>query len=160
MFFRSAKGDFIVWLGPRCLATFSRSAQTAPAVAERGGQLFGDFDGALVRVRLATPAGPQSRQSRTSLTVDREHERHEIDVMFRRGLHFVGSWHTHPERVPSPSGLDIATITDQFRRSKHELRRMVAVIVGTSSDPAGLWVGAASGRRVEPLRHWPDMDTL
>ena len=151
MFFRSQTSELVVWLGPRVLRVLRNSAQTQPRSPERGGQVFGDFDGTLVRCRVATRDGLHTRRARTSLVVDREHERREIGVMFDRGLHFIGTWHTHPEPAPVPSSTDEETCIDQFRRSQHNLRRMLLVVVGTGIGADGIWLGTVDARRVERL---------
>lgn len=141
-----------VSLGHRVLCVLETNRQLKADDAERGGQLFGEFDGDLVRVRLATRAGPQSLRTRTSLEVDREHERKEIAALFHRGLHFVGTWHTHPESVASPSSTDTRTVAEQFRRSRHELKHMLMIVMGTATFPAGAWVGLVCSRGFEPMR--------
>src|SRR5690606_10229104 len=66
----------------------------------------------------------------------------EIGSRFERGLHFVGYWHTHPERRPRPSTRDV----DAMRRNLEgmSLEKLLAVIVGTSGDPADLCVATIS----------------
>ena len=76
--------------------------------------------------------------------------------MFDRGLHFLGTWHTHPEAVPAPSVTDKETSLDQFRRSAHSLRWMLMVVVGTRVGADGIWLGTVDARRVERLAFWPE----
>jgi integrative and conjugative element protein (TIGR02256 family) len=71
--------------------------------------------------------------------------------LFEQGLHYVGDWHTHPEPIPHPSATDTAEILDIFRCSKHELAAMLLVIVGQSTFPKGLFVGAVHGYGVQSL---------
>jgi hypothetical protein len=52
----------------------------------------------------------------------------------------VGDWHTHPEALPGPSGLDIASISDSVRKSTHALNGFLLVIVGQAEPPDGLLV--------------------
>jgi hypothetical protein len=56
--------------------------------------------------------GPRrtDRRTRTSSVPDRRAEQREIDDRFRRGLHFLGDWHTHPKNIPHPSGPDVASL--------------------------------------------------
>lgn len=60
--------------------------------------------------------------------------------MHRRGLHFIGDWHTHPERIPTPSRSDIRSIRQAVLRSKHHLNGFVLLIAGTEKFPTGLYV--------------------
>lgn len=60
--------------------------------------------------------------------------------MHRKGLNFVGDWHTHPEAVPTPSSSDVRTINEAVAKSQHHLFGFVMVIIGTGSFPAGLHI--------------------
>jgi integrative and conjugative element protein (TIGR02256 family) len=62
------------------------------------------------------------------------------------GLHFIGDWHTHPERVPSPSASDIRSIREAVTRSVHHLNGFVLLIAGTEAFPLGLFVKLYSAR--------------
>ena len=60
--------------------------------------------------------------------------------MHNRGLHFIGDWHTHPERLPRPSPSDVHSIRQAFKLSKHHLNGFVLLIAGTEVFPHGLFV--------------------
>jgi integrative and conjugative element protein (TIGR02256 family) len=60
--------------------------------------------------------------------------------MHSLGLNFIGDWHTHPERVPSPSTSDIRSIREAVTRSTHHLNGFVLLIAGTEVFPVGLFV--------------------
>lgn len=65
--------------------------------------------------------------------------------MFEQGFHFVGDWHTHPEAVPSPSSMDLNSIGECVRRSRHGFSGFFLVILGTQVPPAGLHVSFHTG---------------
>ena len=67
-------------------------------------------------------------------------ERREIRREFKDGFHYVGDWHSHPEPSPTPSQIDIQSIREMYRRSRHGLASFLMVIVGTSPDESGLYV--------------------
>jgi hypothetical protein len=71
---------------------------------------------------------------------DRRAEQLEIKEWHKRGLHFVGDWHTHPEQIPRYSSRDLVSIQDCFNKSHHELNAFVLVIVGRELPPLGLQV--------------------
>jgi proteasome lid subunit RPN8/RPN11 len=60
--------------------------------------------------------------------------------MHRKGTHFVGDWHTHPEAVPTPSPSDIRTIKEALAKSRHHLHGFIMVVVGSSGFPNALHV--------------------
>jgi integrative and conjugative element protein (TIGR02256 family) len=71
---------------------------------------------------------------------DRRGEQEEIDAMHSHGLQFVGDWHTHPERIPSPSTSDVRSIRQAVAQSKHHLNGFVMLIAGTEAFPLGLFL--------------------
>ena len=76
--------------------------------------------------------------------------------MFKRGWHFVGDWHTHPEERPRPSGLDIRGVQEMFVKSRHSLESLVLVIVGTAGFPDGLFVAMVTADAVHELQSNPN----
>lgn len=107
---------------------------------EAGGQLFARIDGQRIVVSEATAPRPNDRRGRFVFEPDRAGEQDEIDAMFARELHYVGDWHTHPERSPTPSGRDHATMSTRVRLSRHRLAGFVFVLVGQLPPPDGLTV--------------------
>ena len=61
--------------------------------------------------------------------------------MHSLGLHFIGDWHTHPERIPAPSASDVRSIREAVTRSKHHLNGFVLLIAGIEVFPLGLFIG-------------------
>jgi integrative and conjugative element protein (TIGR02256 family) len=112
---------------------------------EAGGQLFARLS--LSRIVIEEATGPRrtDRRTRTSYVPDRAAEQREIDGRHAEGLHFVGDWHTHPEGLPRLSGLDVASISESVRKSRHALNGFVLVIVGQAEPPSGLLVSVHDG---------------
>jgi integrative and conjugative element protein (TIGR02256 family) len=75
-----------------------------------------------------------------SFRPDRSAERKEIRKLFEEGLHYLGDWHTHAQRRPHPSGIDLESMSELVLKSRHELSGFLMVIVGSSEPPEGLWV--------------------
>lgn len=139
----------------RVVAHFARHRQRHLLQREAGGQLFARLDGDAVTVEVATGPRRTDRRHRYSYRPDRAAEQAEIDRLFDSGLHYVGDWHTHPERLPHASAKDVATILDLAARSHHSLSGLLLVIVGTAPLPAGLFVGRTQTglRAVLPLQY-------
>lgn len=132
-------GQLLV-LSNSVLEHFNTWRQTKPGTPEAGGQLFGVSDGANVIVQTATGPRCSDRRGRFFFIADRLAERREIRALHRRGLHYFGDWHTHPEAVPTPSPTDLSTMVDLYTRSKHELNAFVMIIVGRAEFPEGVHV--------------------
>ena len=112
---------------------------------EAGGQLFARIEDARIVVIEATGPRAGDRRTRTSYVPNRAAERAEIADRHAAGLHFVGDWHTHPDRVPQPSGLDLDSLAECFNKSAHQLNGFVLVIVGLAEPPSGLHVSVHDG---------------
>lgn len=135
------------------LTHFARYQQTTSERREAGGQLFTTFASTgPVTIQRATGPRWSDRRGRTFFAPNRWAERREIRRLFRRGQHFVGDWHTHPEDFPRPSNLDVASLQEIYRASRHDLASLVLVIVGTAELPSGLFVALVTANSVHELR--------
>lgn len=133
------------------LGRFNRHRQTAITSPEAGGQLFARFDGNIIRIERASGPRPSDRRRPTSFVPDRKAERREIRRSFKKGLHYVGDWHTHPESHPSPSKTDLLSFRDMYRKSLHKLASFLMVIVGTAPGEDGLYVALCNDHAVHRL---------
>ena len=116
---------------------------------EAGGQLFGVFvDSRTVRILKAT--GPRKTGLRQLFFYkpDKVAEHREIDEAFRSRLHYVGGWHTHPQMIPSPSGFDVNSLQNVFKKSTHFLNYLLLVVVGRANPPSGFCMGLVDANRV------------
>lgn len=93
----------------------------------------------------------EDRRFRFLFTPDRRREQRNIDEHFARRLHFLGNWHTHPKKVPSPSGTDLKNTRQRFIESDHALMAFLMVIVGLEPFPSGLYVALVDRAAVKPL---------
>jgi integrative and conjugative element protein (TIGR02256 family) len=138
---------------PCAVAHFQKYRQLRWWQREAGGQLFARF--ALPDITIEEVTGPRRGDWRTRFTYrpNRRAEQQEIAERHRRGLHFVGDWHTHPEAVPRPSPRDDHSMRELFTRSQHALNGLVLVIAGTDTAPLGLSVSVFDGRNRIDLRN-------
>lgn len=134
------------------LSHFDQHRQTRFWHREAGGLLFARL--ALPTIEVCAITGPRrtDRRSRYSYWPDERAEQREIDEMFRRDLHFVGCWHTHPEDTASPSHVDTRNISDCVKCSEHVLNGFVMVIVGRWALPGSMFVSVCDSSRVHALR--------
>lgn len=139
-----ASGQRLI-LAPSVIDHLEAHRQLSPRDLEAGGQFFADLSGDSVLVKEATGPRPTDRRTRTSYGADRQAEQAEILDRHRRGLHFIGDWHTHPSPHPSPSRLDYESIHDSVRRSAHQLQGFILIVVGTLPAPDGLHVSVNDG---------------
>lgn len=138
------------------LARFAKYRQRQWWQAEAGGQLFARFGGDMIDVVEATGPRLTDRRSRWRYEPDKLAEQREIDARHPQGLHFIGDWHSHAERLPTPSGEDLVSIAETARRSHHHLNGLLLVIVGIAAAPDGLHLSVHDGQ--DNIRLFPSVD--
>lgn len=138
--FDTGRGKEILRVEGEVLSKIAHYRQTQVRAPESGGMLFARIEAGCVRIVHATEPNGEDKRSRFSFTPALKRQQAVIESQFKAGLHFVGEWHTHPEPSPTPSGLDLNSMNECFRKSTHQLKGLVMLIVGTSTAPDGLWV--------------------
>nr|WP_277431128.1 Mov34/MPN/PAD-1 family protein [Trinickia sp. Y13] len=120
--------------------------QTGRCNAESVGQLYApSLSTGEVTMRVATLLRPKYAH-RTRVVIDKSLAEEERAIMFERGMHCAGVWHTHPESHPSPSYDDHKLAEDYAQAAAAAgLAGVVFIIVGTATFPAGLYVGVHDG---------------
>jgi len=130
-----------ILLNPSVLEVFSiyRQLKSEP---ESGGLLFAEFNFPQIYITEVSIPHSSDKRWRTYFIPNRILQRRLIRSQFKRGLHFVGEWHTHPTPVPLPSSVDLESMNEAFSKSRHELNYFMMVIVGNSHEKLNLWVSA------------------
>ena len=129
------------------LEYFSRYQQKCVKAKEAGGQLFWKL-AAQGHRQLVLVTGPRKcdKRTRTSYKSDWRAEQREIDKLYKKELHWLGDWHTHPELIPKPSTVDIQTIKEVYSKTQYRGPGILMVVVGTKDFPEGLSVSWCDGR--------------
>jgi integrative and conjugative element protein (TIGR02256 family) len=134
---------------------FRRSRQLKRRDREAGGQLFARLAPPDIIITEATGPAKKDKRSRFSFLPDRASEQLEINVMYERGLHYVGDWHTHPAPRGTPSDRDFTSIGELVRHSRHGFGGFLVIVVGTSEPPEGLAVYLHNGKQPHELSPLP-----
>lgn len=128
----------IILIDPEALAKITADAARYAGRKERGGILIGQRRGPHLSVADATL--PMMWDFGTMFSFRRSARGHQAAALKRwreseRTMDWVGEWHSHPERVPSPSGID----TNSWRRIVEDRGAPMAfIIVGYEAVWAGL----------------------
>lgn len=130
------------------LGHFRKHSQSRIWRTEAGGQLFARFELPDIIVEEATGPRLCDLRTRFSFRPNRAGEQREIDNRHKKGLHFVGDWHTHPEDIPQPSHLDISSMQETVAKSIHNLNAFLMVIVGNKEFPDALSVSLYNGKTI------------
>jgi len=148
---------------PAVLAHFETHKQLKWSAKEAGGQLFACLEDPFC-IRIVEGTGPRSTDKRSTYNYlpDRAAEKVEIKERFDRGLHFVGDWHTHKQKLPQPSDTDTRSIRELVRHSNHDLAGFVLIVVGQAPFPNGLTVSfhTKSGSTTLRLESHDDLELL
>jgi integrative and conjugative element protein (TIGR02256 family) len=119
----------------------AKHQQHGQTSTEAGGQLFGTVSP--TEIRIVTAVGPHSHdeRGRTHYRSDQKAAQKAIRDEAKKGLLFLGEWHTHPEDFPTPSRDDDEAIAAMVAKSKLNTDAAVLLIVGRANPPSGLYLG-------------------
>lgn len=129
-----------VEFAPDALATLAAHRQKGFFSRETGGQMFARLTPGKWVIEVVTGPRRGDRRGRFHFWPDRKAEQEEINAFFKKGLDFVGDWHTHPEDLPRPSWSDLKSVENVVRESTHELPGMLMCIVGRAEPPQCIWL--------------------
>ncbi|WP_082401871.1 Mov34/MPN/PAD-1 family protein [Achromobacter dolens] len=133
----------LVVFTPDVLRVFKHYRQRFFWQPESGGILLGRRRGKHLEVMLAT--GPSHKDRRSTFSFVREADWHAelAEQAWRQGgkkIDYLGEWHTHPQRVPTPSIID----RREWRKlilQRPDSTSILVVVVGTKSIHAELISG-------------------
>jgi integrative and conjugative element protein (TIGR02256 family) len=139
--------DFDQALSISCSALqhVGRHRQATPWATEAGGQLFGTIDAAQVSVIEASGPYAGDERSRYRYRSNPTAAQNSIEDCHRRGLLYLGEWHTHAEDHPSSSSLDNDAMRRLISSSHLNSNSLLLLIVGRARSAAGLAVWSVSG---------------
>lgn len=129
----------LVMLADAVAKAISRFTELPEANCEAGGVLLGRYRGPHIEILSCTTPLPDDLRNRFGFArQDKGHQTLAIKEWLESGgsISFVGEWHTHPERHPTPSWVDRRSWKKQMR--KHKPDPMVFVIAGSATTYCGL----------------------
>ncbi|EQD64124.1 hypothetical protein B2A_02164 [mine drainage metagenome] len=150
-FWRAAHPDFVdeILLAPEARHHLHRHRQRGFFAKEAGGQLFGGRIATGLQVIAATGPYKSDTRTRTSYRSDPVAADRMIGIMRKKGLIYLGEWHTHPERHPQPSGSDVDTFVRLCAHSEHASVTLILAIQGQVAMPLGLSILTLEVNRLE-----------
>jgi integrative and conjugative element protein (TIGR02256 family) len=131
----------------RALEHMYSHAQRSSFAKEAGGELFARvIDTYRLVIDSASGPHPSDKRGRHSFLPDVEAGAKERLRQFERGLHAVGLWHTHPERIPTPSSLDKRTTEEYLTAFNGERDRYFSVTLGNCGSHPTMTVWSVDNR--------------
>ena len=125
-------------------SVIGQHVQMKPGSLEAGGILVGYRRANHLHVVALTEPQPLDRRSVTSFErISSFHQELALVLWKKSGgkLDYLGEWHTHPERIPSPSDIDRREWRKLYSRRPTPL---VFIIAGTD----GFWHGLGASNRL------------
>jgi integrative and conjugative element protein (TIGR02256 family) len=148
-------GARLVMLAPSVLERMEHFSHPPENATEAGGILIGRYRDPHIEVIECSVPMPEDGRAR--FLFDRRDPGHQSFAMERwrdsgRTETFVGEWHTHPERLPTPSSTDVRTWHEVAR--KNPAGASLFVIRGHE----GWWAGLIAGTSMLQLTVVPRHD--
>jgi integrative and conjugative element protein (TIGR02256 family) len=114
---------------------FFKYRQTKDTHTEACGVLIGNHkvDGKTIHLKIATTPQVKDKRRRHSFELDSASHQNILDSHFKVSENedvYLGTWHTHPEIIPTPSNNDIADWNKQYMANIKLFNRMIFTIVG------------------------------
>jgi integrative and conjugative element protein (TIGR02256 family) len=140
-----------LYFAPKVVERILLHRQMKPASKEAGGVLLGRHLEGVPDVIVDAVTEPMLGDRRSWASFFRSF-RHQISARRRwkrrsRTSAYLGSWHTHPEPDPHPSGVDTSDWRQALTRDAYEGLRLFFVIVGTQQ--LRVWQGDRCGEILE-----------
>lgn len=115
--------------------TFKHFKQLDKNDTEACGLLIGthSIDGELLTIKIVTTPGKKDIRKRYSYKIKSKHHVEILKKSFKESNSkevYLGTWHTHPEDIPTPSSVDIIDWKKQYQKNKHLFEKMIFIIVG------------------------------
>lgn len=129
----------------------ARHRQSRPWATEAGGQLFGTINAEQVYVTEVSGPYVGDERSRYRYRSHPAAAQRAIEERHKRGLLYLGEWHTHAEDTPSASSLDDEAMRRLISSSQLNSDALLMMIVGRARGVAGLAVWSVSSKT---MRQW------
>jgi integrative and conjugative element protein (TIGR02256 family) len=148
----TADNRVLVNFQDKVLAVFKRHIQQGRTDNEAGGVLLGEVRGDHLNIIEATI--PTDHDKRMRFFFERHPQGHadvaqQMWYSSRGTVRYLGEWHTHPQDVPSPSGIDRSE-WGRLSFQRKDKRPFLAVIVGRTDLHVELVPQRGMGRICRP----------
>ena len=107
--------------------------QTATNTPEAGGMLIGyeNASTGIFTVSGATEPQASDIRSRIALFLGKQHR--EMLKKLKPPYGYIGTWHTHPSGMPTPSSVDLRDWKKCIKQNRNSTSALVFIIAGTES---------------------------
>ena len=116
---------------------------------ESGGILLGKVFDKYILIEKVTTPGKKDKRGRFFFHRHKGRAQSIVNKVFKEtdGQQiYIGEWHTHREKNPSPSFIDKFEIKRAFKKSTLNLEFIICIIVGNDNTVGNIWVGYYNGK--------------
>jgi integrative and conjugative element protein (TIGR02256 family) len=134
--FKDKYGNLVVIMSD-VVQLFKKYQQLLPTAPESAGVLIGERRGKHVVITDISTPGKGDSCSRYQVDRKGAHHQNKVNESFIKSngtKHYLGEWHTHPEKRPTPSSLDYKSWSKISKKDEG----VVFIIVGQES----FWLAA------------------
>lgn len=118
---------------------------------EAGGMLIGSIVANSDEIEIYDYTEPLKEDNRNRLSFKRSNKHNEVLYEKWKESNFtklyLGEWHTHPQKIPKPSLIDIASWKMLLSKSNTESEILIFIIIGISSME--IWIGDRKSKKVK-----------
>ncbi|GMN11368.1 Mov34/MPN/PAD-1 family protein [Croceitalea sp. MTPC9] len=134
-------GKYQILISEDVLGLLAKHKQVKFHQKESGGILLGQVRGNEIYILKATVPSLHDKATRTTFDRNKQKSQIIIDYEFSNSDQrtiYLGEWHTHPEKYPTPSSTDLKMIKDQYAKNVLNEPFLILVIQGTKGIYLGL----------------------
>lgn len=100
---------------------------------------------------------PQHRDTRSRCFFRKSKSDHQIIVdnywkASRGYINYLGEWHTHPEKIPKSSSIDLESWMRNLKLNKNEILSHIYIIVGMVE--IGVWQGVKESKTIKHIGYF------
>lgn len=125
-------------LQPSVVTYVQHHRQTWMFASEAGGQLFGTIAADAVSLEVATGPYPGDERSRYRYRSNPKAAQETVEQQAKKGLLYLGEWHTHAEDHPNASSLDVDAMQRLIANSRLNSSALLMLIVGLKKSAKGM----------------------
>jgi integrative and conjugative element protein (TIGR02256 family) len=143
-------GEYRIFIVDNVLRILSEFKQCLRYQNESCGILLGQVAENSIYIMKASLPSSDDKSTRTSCERTKKNAQLIINYEFENSdkkTIYLGEWHTHPEKHPYPSYIDLSMIKDQFKMNKLNEPFLTLFIQGTN----GFYIGIYDGEKLNGI---------
>jgi integrative and conjugative element protein (TIGR02256 family) len=140
---RARNNEICIFISNAAKDIFCKFQQNKTSDVEACGILIGNhsLDRKQIKVKFATAPQAGDTRGKHHFKINTPVHQEILNRQFKLSNNediYLGTWHTHPEKIPEPSLIDVQDWKKQYHTNKHLFNKMIFAIVGI--DIVNFWI--------------------